>query len=462
MGLETTRDEPRWAGLSEVLAMTIPLSLGSMSFAIMRFVDTAMVSRLPGDAPLAAVGTAGLATFTLATFFVGVVGCVGTFVAQSYGRGEHENCARYTWQGIYVALAAGAAVLVFWPLAGPMFRLMPHSDEVTRLELTYFRVRLFGFVFISWQAGLSGFFQGVKRPWIPMYAALCANAVNVVLDYLLIFGHFGFPRWEIGGAALATVIAQGVHVAIMQAVFLSKSSHAQYGSRTAYAIDWVKTRELLRIGWPGGLSLFLDLVNWSVFTLLIVGCFGDVALAAHNAAIQFAHLSFLPALGLNQAIAAIVGQWIGRKDVPRAKARTYTAMRLAVGYMTVVGVTLAVFGKPLIHVAFSQNPEVIQLGRILLIVCAAFQGFDAVNIVLFGALRGVGDTRWMMWTTVLGGYLFFLPVALALAFALGWGAIGAWVGATAYIILLSGIVFRRFHGEGWRSVRIFQRDMAVG
>jgi MATE family multidrug resistance protein len=120
-----------------------------------------------------------------------------------------------------------------------------------------------------------------------------------------------------------------------------------------------------------------------------------------------------------------------------------------------------VFGKPLIHVAFSQNPEVIQLGGILLILCAAFQGFDAVNIVLFGALRGVGDTRWMMWATLLGGYLFFLPVALALAFALGWGAIGAWVGATAYIILLSGVVFRRFHGEGWRGVRIFERDIAA-
>jgi Na+-driven multidrug efflux pump len=172
-------------------------------------------------------------------------------------------------------------------------------------------------------------------------------------------------------------------------------------------------------------------------------------------------LSFLPALGLNQAIAAIVGQWIGRKDVPRAKARTYTAMRLAVAYMTFVGVTLAVFGGPLIRIAFSQNPEVIQLGWILLILCAAFQGFDAVNIVLFGALRGVGDTRWMMWATFLGGYLVFLPVALVLAFVLGWGAIGAWLGATVYIVLLSGVVFLRFRGEGWRSVRIFESDMAA-
>ncbi len=461
MGLEPIRDEPRWAGLSEVLRMTIPLSLAAMSFAIMRFVDTAMVSRLPGDAPLAAVGTAGLATFTLATFFLGLVGCVGTFVSQSFGRGEHEDCARYTWQGIYLAVATGAAVLVLWPLAGPMFRLMPHSDEVTRLELIYFRVRLFGFVFISWQAGLVGFFNGVNRSRVPLYAALCSNAVNAVLDYLLIFGHFGFPRWEIGGAAVATVIAQGVHVAVMQAVFLSKGCHEQFASRSTYAIDWVKLRELVRIGWPGGLSFFLDMANWSLFTMVIVGYFGDVALAAHNAAIQFAHLSFLPALGLNQAIAAIVGQWVGRKDVPRAKARTYTAMRLAVAYMTVVGITLAVFGKPLIRMAFSQNPEVIQLGGILLILCAAFQGFDAVNIVLFGALRGVGDTHWMMRMTVRAGYLFFLPLALVLAFVVGWGAIGAWIGATAYIILLSGVVFRRFHGEGWRSVRIFERDMAA-
>lgn len=439
--------------------MATPIIMGSLSYTVMQFVDTMMVSKL-GKPALAAVCTSGLAVFTLTTFFLGIVGCVSTFVSQSLGRGQQENCARYTWQGIHLAVITGAAgVLVFLPLSGPLFSLMPHSAEVTALELAYGRVRILGFVFVSWQTALACFFQSVNRPGIPMYTAVLANALNIVLDYVLIFGEFGFPEWGVAGAATATVIAQAVQVLLLQAVFLGRGYHGEFGTRTSYQLDPEKVRELVRIGWPAGMSFFLDVFNWSIFTMLIVGRFGDTALASHNVAIQFLHLSFLPAIGLNQAIAPIVGRWIGRKDMVRAKGRTYTAMALAIGYMSLVGLTLALFGKPLIRACFSKEFEVVRLGHNLMILGATFQGFDAVNIVLFGALRGAGDTRWILRMTVAVGYGFFIPTALFLSMYLGWGAVGAWLGATLYVVILSGLVFLRFHGEGWRHVRIFTHDL---
>jgi MATE family multidrug resistance protein len=450
----TELDEPRWAGLSEVLRMAWPIILGSMSWTVMQFVDNVMLGHL-GTAPLAAGGSAGVWAWTMNTFILGVVGCVSTFASQSLGKGRPEDCAKYAWQGIYLSIAAGALVFVLWPLSGPLFRSMGHSEEVTRLEIVYFRVRLFGYVFIAWQTALAAYFQAVNRPQFPMYASIIANAINAVLAYLLIFGKFGFPRWEVRGAATATVIALGLQVVMLQAVFFGKGMHAAYATRTSYAFDARKVRELLRIGGPAGIMFFLDIFNWSVFTGFIVGHFGEKSLAAHNAAVSLMHMSFMPAVGLNNAIAPIVGQWIGRGRIDRAKARTYTAMKLAMGYMFVMGIVFGVFGGVMVRGFFSADGEVISIGHWLLIFAAVFQGFDAVNITVSGALRGAGDTRWMAVVTAIFAYAVFLPAALLFAFVLKGGAVGAWIGATIYVVGLSGLLFGRFHGERWRHINIF-------
>ncbi len=451
-------DESRWTGLSEVLRLAMPAILASISWTVMQFIDTAMVGQL-GQVPLAAVGSAGLWAFVMNTFAVGVVGCVATFVGQSLGRGRLTDCGRYAWQGIYLSLATGLLAIALWPLAGPIFHLMPHTPEVQVQEILYFRIRLLGYVFIAWQTALASFFQAVNRPMIPMVSAFAANLLNIVLDYALIFGHFGLPRMEIGGAALATVIALGFQVALLQWVFLRKSMEETYATRSGFAFDWSKMTELFNIGWPAGLSFLLDVMNWGIFTSFIVGYFGDSVLAAHTAAIAIMHISFVPAMGLNQAIAPIVGQWIGRENIPIAKARAYTATKLGIAYMFGMGMIFAFLGPAIIHAFFINDWNVVKLCHIFLMMGAVFQGFDAINIVLSGALRGAGDTRWIAVMTAIGAYGLFLPAALIMAFVFKWGAVGAWLGATVYIITLSGIMFRRFHGERWRHIKIFRADL---
>lgn len=451
------RTEPRFAGLREVLGMAFPIILGMLSFTIMHFVDQVMVSKL-GKSELAAVGPASLWVYTLATVFLGIVGCVATFAAQSLGRGRRADCARYTWQGIYFSIGAGLVALPLWFISEPMFRMMGHEEAVTQLEVTYFNIRLISYGLIAWNTALSSFFQAVSRQLVPMYTAIVANLINIVLDYLLIFGAFGFPRWEIAGAAVATNVAIFAQLGMMQVVFLSPRYQREFATRETMRLDLGKLRELLHVGWPAGITSFADVFNWAIFTSFIVGYFGTAQLAAHNVAMSFMHLSFMPIVGFNHAIAAIVGQWIGRGSIATAKARTYTATRIAVAYMLTMGIIMALFGPQLIRLFFSTDPEVVRLGRILLLFAATFQGFDAINIVMTGALRGAGDTRFALYAFLLAGYFFFLPLALLLSFPLGLEATGAWIGATAYIILLSGLFFSRFHGERWRHIRIFAAD----
>jgi multidrug resistance protein, MATE family len=446
--------EPYGTGVREVMVMSWPIILGSLSYTVMEFVDKWMVSKL-GTEPLAAVGAAGIWSFTISTVLLGIIGCVSTFAAQSLGRDKKADCARYTWQGIYLSIGAALLALLFFPLSRPLFQLMRHGDEVMRLELIYFRIRLLGYLPMACGTALAAFFQAVNRPRIPMYMAIVGNANNILFNYLLIFGAFGFPRMGLAGAATATIISQFMQTILLLGVFVGGPIHREFGSRAVFHFDPGRFRELVRIGLPSGVSMFLDIANWSIFTSFVVGYFGATQLAAHNIAISFMHLCFMPAVAMNQGIAAIVGQWLGRGDIRRAKARTYTALRIAMGYMTGMGLIFAIFGGTLIETMFSKDPEVIQLGHRLLILAAVFQAFDATNIICMGALRGAGDTRWMMWAMFFMAYLLFLPLATILAFPLKGEAFGAWIGATVFISALSVLLFLRFHGEGWRDIEIF-------
>ena len=450
-------NEPRWAGVKQVMAMSGPIIIASLSYTVMQFADQVMVAQISTDA-LAASGSAGIWSFTLSTVLLGIIGCVSTFVSQCVGKGDKHLAARYAWQGLYLAIPIGFSALILWPLAHPLFNSMGHTPEVTRLEIIYFQLRSLGYFGMGWMTAMSAFFQAINRSSIPMYIAIVGNALNLVLNYLLIFGKFGFPEWGIAGAAIATVTATYFQCICLQATFMNRHYNSLFGTRNAWKPDIQRIKELIRIGFPSGMTMFLDIANWAIFSSFIVGYFGTEQLAAHNVALSFMHVSFMPAVGLNQGIAPIVGQWIGARDIRRAKLRTYTALKIATGYMLFMGIIFALFGGVLIELIFSKDPQVISLGHKLLILAAIFQAFDATNIVCAGALRGAGDTRWMMWTTMFMAYTVFLPLALLFSFPMGGEAYGAWIAATIFIIVLSFFLFNRFRGERWSNINIFLNE----
>lgn len=443
--------------LKEVFTMSWPIVLGSLSFTVMEFFDKWMVAQL-GTAPLAAVGSAGIWSYTLSTFLLGIVGCVGTFVSQSYGRERWKDCARYTWQGIYLSGISLVLVGLLAIFSDDLFRWMHHEPEVYRNELIYFRIRLLGYLPMAMGSAIASFFPAVSKPKIPMYSAIAGNIINIVLNYILIFGKLGFPRLEIAGASIATVISQWFQTSVLFVLFLHDTQHQRFGTRTHLRFDWRRMKELIRIGIPAGLSMFLDICNWSIFTSFIVGRFGAVALASHNIAISFMHLCFMPAVAVSIAVSAIVGQWIGRNRVDVAKRRVFSALWICMGYMVSMGIVFAGLGDVLIYTMFSQEEEVIRLGHRLLILAAFFQAFDAMNIVFLGALRGAGDTKWIMWAMIIVAYGIFIPMALVFAFVLGWGALGAWVSATVYIFILSMTLCYRFLSGAWSKIVIFSGE----
>jgi len=450
-------EETRWSGVRELLLVSFPIIIAVGSNTVMSAVDAAMMGWLDSDVSsihLAAIGPAAMLNSVMLSFFIGVLSCVNTFVGQSYGRGNYDNCSSYTWQGIHMSWIMALAVLILWLLTPGMFSLINHSPAIQHLETTYFRMRLLGIGGAVMTVALSAFFQATSRPVIPMIAIVVSNVINFLGNYLLIFGNFGFPAMGIGGAALASNIAAWFCALAMMAVFLSHSYNGLYNSRRTWRLHSNKIRQLFNVGWPAGLLMGMDAGSWTLFVAVLVGSFGDDALAAGVLTGNVLSGSFMPTIGLGIAVTALVSQWIGRKNPERAKSRFKAGLVIGILYMTVMGLVFVVFGRQLANI-FSDNPAVIALGRRFLIFAAAFQFVDATCIITSSALKAAGDTRWPLVAGAICAWGIFLPLGYILSFHTSLGVFGGWAAAVVYIYVLATALFLRFRSGKWKKINIF-------
>jgi len=447
-----------WHDLGEVLGLSLPVIVAMASHTVMMLVDRLMLARYGAD-DLAAAGPAGSAAFAFLAFIMGTANCTSAFVAQSIGRGQPHECARYTWQGLYFGLAAQLAVVPLIIAAPLLFRLFGHGATIEELEAVYFRIVLAHAAGTGAYAALSSFFQGISRPVVPMVMALVANLFNVGADYVLIFGKLGFPAMGIEGAGWATTTASYLQAALLVGAFLWRPVHERFASRRDWRLDWARLRRFLAIGMPAGASFMLNVASWAVFINLLIGSQGRDVLAANNAVGALLGLSFMPAVGMNKGVTVLVGQYIGRGDMRAAKRRAYLGIGLAMAYMLCMGILFVIFRRPIMRL-FSSSPAIVETGATILILAAVFQAFDALGIVSQGALRGAGDTRVPALITIASGWGVLLPLGYALTFWAGLGYVGAWAAAAVQIALVGVVLFWRFASEAWRKIDIFRGVVA--
>jgi MATE family multidrug resistance protein len=436
---------------SEVWHIAYPAVLTMISQTVMSFTDAAMVGRL-GAAELAGVGLAGTLVWGLYSFFNGLVNGVNTFVAQDYGARRFSRIGRMTWQGIYFAAASGAILLVLSSFSGDLFRLMGPAQEVQRIGSAYLRIRMQGGLFIILWMCFSSFLRGLGDTRTPLKITVVANIINIVGDYLLIFGKFGLPRLETEGAAIATITANGVGAVLFFLVFVLHKDSDDYSTRSGWRPDAGQMKRLAKVGLPVGLQWFLDMGSFIIFSALI-GRIGTMQLAANEATIRLLSLSFLPLFGVSIAATTLVGQYIGREEPDYACRSGNSAIRLGLVYTAFIAMVFLVFPEKLVA-AINSDPEVVRIGARIIRLAAAFQLFDGVGIISNGCLRGAGDTRWAMFIGIGYAWFLFLPMAYIGGFVLKGGAYGAWAGATVYIIALGLTFYLRFRSGKWQSIKI--------
>jgi len=453
-----SKDHPEYqTSLLYMLRLSGPMVVSTVSFTIMQFVDRFMLSRLGTDA-LAAVSPVGFVSLLPSGFALGVSTGLNTFVSQSLGRGEKAACSNYFWQLLYMGLAYCLAVVALMgPTAPLIFKAMGQPEAVAKLEVVYFRILLYAHVaaVINWSS--NQFFMGIHKPVVTMCSNLCGQAVNVIANYTLIFGKFGFPAMGIAGAGWGTFIGIGCAALINVAVFLSGPMNRQFNTRRTLNVNVGKMRDLLGVGVPAGVALMVNVAVWGVALTALVGRFGKNALAATSAVLAYTNLSAMPIVGISTALTAAVGKVIGAGRKNLAMRQTKVAVRVALIYMGLVGACF-LFLRNSLMVFWSQDAEVIDIGSRLLVCAAFYQMFHAARIVYGGALRGAGDTMWLALVSGVGAIVVVglggSVVVRALPSA---GAVGPWIVATASIVAV-GLANRwRFHSRRWMRIDLFKR-----
>ncbi|MBN1392153.1 MAG: MATE family efflux transporter [Sedimentisphaerales bacterium] len=444
--------------LKYMLKLAAPMVVTNISFTVMQFVDRFMVSRL-GTEALAAILPAGIISFVPASFAIGVMTSVNTFVSQSLGRGLKKDCSNYCWQGIYMGLAyTFIAVALMWPAAPWIFRTLGHEPAVVALEVVYLRIMLYSQFLAVFVWASTQFLMGIHRPIITMYATLLGQAVNVTANYLLIFGKLGFPAMGIAGAGWGTFIGIAASAGVVMAMFLGKEINSNFASRRTMQINLAKMKDLLKVGFPAGFGFVVNMAFWGIILFGLVGRFGKESLAATSAVFACMSVSFMPIVGLGTALTAAVGKAIGenRKDV--AVKQTGVCLRVALVYMGLVGLSFFIFRNDLMAFWAPDDKEVVRIGSNIFIFAAIFQVFDAVLLTYYDALRGAGDTLWLAIVEILGATIIMgLGGYCMIIFFPELGAVGPWMAATFKIIAVAAANRWRFKSNRWMQIDLFGR-----
>ena len=441
---------PKPGSYGEVWLLAYPIILANMSETLMGVVDTYMVAQL-GKVEVAAVGLGSMMAWLFYLPFLGLAMGVNTFVSQSFGAKRFLECGRMTWQGLHVAVVAGIIITLSLFLAPWLFELAKPSARVQLLGTQYMQYRLLDGLGLTIGMTIASFLRGIGDTKTPMKIGIAINLINILLNYGLIYGNFGLPRMGVEGSALGSAIA-GLSGGAMYLILFFRARYAKYGVREASLPVRREILRVIRVGAPIGVQRFLDIGSFVIFSALI-GRLGDGQLAANQIAIQMMSISYMVGLSIGMASTVLVGQYIGAKNLDMAERSTYSALKLAIIYMFLIGLTFIAFPVELVSI-FNDEPDVIRYGRQGLMFAAIFQAFDALAVVLIGSLRGAGDTRWTMMAALVGAWVIFLPLSYYLAITLKMDFFGAWMAATVYICGLGLACYYRFRKGVWKTMTI--------
>jgi multidrug resistance protein, MATE family len=458
----------RWKrknGYRDVLAISLPLVASMGSITLMQFTDRIFLAGYSMDAISAAL-PAGIVSFTAISFFMGVANYVNAFIAQYTGAGAFNRVGASVWQGIYFSLFAAVFLASLYFISGPVFDLIGHSPHVRTLEVRYFNILTLGAGLVVMGSALSCFYTGRGLTWAVMLVNLAGTAVNIPLDYCLINGIGPFPRLGIVGAGIATVTAYGVIVAILSLLIFSRANRNHFKTWSARAFDRKLFGRLMRYGVPSGVQFFLEISGFTFFVQML-GRLGDIQLAASNIVLSIESLSFMPMIGFHVGNATLVGQAIGNGTPQDGTVATGNALRITMLYMAAIASVFVFMPEPLLHLFRMQNQEAAQyaeimgLGVILLRFVAVFCLFDSLNLIFSGAIKGAGDTRFIMWTiAAMSLGLMIIPTYLAVA-VFHAGIYTVWTIATLYVCALGLAFMLRYRQGKWKEMRVIEEPLKL-
>lgn len=441
-----------------ILAIAWPLIISNSFWNLQLTIDRIFLGTYSTEALGAAMAVMGVFWVPMA-LLQQTASYVTTFVAQYYGAKEYDKIGSSFWQAVYVSLIGGIAFLGLNFFSAPFFQLVGHSPTIQVLEVEYYNAIAFSALPTALVAAISGFFTGLGRTRTVIGINFVGLVLNAVLDYLIIFGNFGFPKLGVAGAGYATTIAAVGSTVYGAYLIFNKKHESQFQLQSNWRFNLPLVKQFLKFGLPSGLQWALEGMAFTVF-LIIMGRLknGEAALASSSIAVTVMMLSVLPSMGVAQAVMTLVGQKLGEKKPHEAEKATWDGVKISSIYMATIAATFILI--PDFYLSWFQNKDNLQLWNevtavapTLLMIVGIFTLFDSMYLNISFALKGAGDTRFVsLMALTVPWPLMVLPAFLVRN--MDNAVTLAWASAVAYSIGITTILVLRFRGGKWKSMSV--------
>lgn len=491
--------------LSEVISTAWPLMLSTGLFSLTLFVDRMLLYKWSEGAAAAAM-TAGVVSWAITCLPMGICGYTNTFVAQYLAAKRPDRAMQFVYQGLWLAVAVLPVLVLFAVFSKQFFLLAGHAEALATMETEYFRWLVPASASSILSAALVGLYAGSGRTRVLLISDVVATTLNVVLDYIFIFGLMGFPAWGTAGAALASSIAISLKLFVlvyfawpdlMRGVARSRNPEtgrldsidqliadlpktstiideaAESGTdhlphremRRGGRVQWKLMKQLIDYGWPAGVSVVAE--SWSfMIIMMIVGQLGEQAAAATTLALGVNIIAFIPLVGLGTAVGVLVGKYLVMEDRERARRIVFSGLLIGIAYSLIYVVMYGGFPDLAMTIyTFDVDPvrfeEMRPVLRPLLYFIAGYCVFDAFQIVYVGALKGAGDTYFVLGGHIVAGASTVIG-ALIVRYLTGWNSLYYWWAViTVWVILLALIFTGRYLQGGWQSKRVIDPALMI-
>lgn len=434
-----------------LMKMALPMVVSQGAFAIMIFTDRWFLAQISPTHMAAALG-GGVAFWFAISLFNGILAYANALVAQYLGSGEFHKCSLVISQGILMSVALIPILLIITLLLRPMFAAMGHDPAQVELEEIYFTIMMAGAVLSLFKVCLSSFFSGIGLTRVVMTCDVIGIVLNVPLTWALVFGHLGLPAMGIAGAAWGSIISTAFAIAIYLAYYLKREFREKFSTLESFIFDRGITRRYLRLGFPSGMEMFLNIAAFNLF-LLMFQSYGIPEAASATIVFNWDILSFVPLLGLNIAVMSLIGRFVGAGDMDRTNEVTSAGYILGIGYSLFLATTFIIFREPFVEMFIfydDQAEEIRDLARFMMIGLSCYVLCEGVLQVAAGVLRGAGDTRWIMFASTSLHWAMLVAQFFVIK-VYNFGPKVSWMGFVLMVLAICMVFLGRLRSNKWRD-----------
>lgn len=437
---------------SKALSLSLPVLLNMFLITFVGMADIMMVGRL-GPSAIAAVGMANQPILLITSVFMSLTVGTTALIARFIGAKDINNARNVAKQSIVISVFFGIALLPLLYIFAPQIEeFMGAEPDVLVLGTTYMRMVALGMPFNIIAMIMGAILRGSGDMKTPLVADVVANLANILGNYILIFGKFGAPVLGVAGAGIATSLARLISAIILSYVLYGEKTLIKLSLKESYRLDFDILKRIFNIGIPAALEQFVLRAGQLTFVRIVAGL-GTVAFATHQIAMNIQGLSFTPGNAFSMAATTLVGQLLGagKPDIAEESARQTRLLGMIVSGISAF--TIFFFGK-YIAMLYTNDSTIIEQSRICLRIIAIIQPAQSTQFILAGALRGAGDTRFPLYSTIIG--IWGMRVALAYLFVtvFGWGLTGAWLAIALDQIARAIVIYSRFSSGKWKHIGV--------